>query len=828
MSANTLINGKSWSTATADQQADASKSGYILIRTDGDPLRKTQKTELQSLGVQIHEFLGGGGCYGGDDEDYQQIYLCGYPKGHSLDSIRALGYIDYVDVYSSDLVIHDAVERLRARPVVHRANTNGPLRPDAPDNLVVNYSDILSSRTAPTFRSTQEMIDPLHGVSRDRTVEVDVLLHHDISGETQHELIEKICNIEGLKNVTIDEESGIIRLNVEEGVLKSIADLDEVRVIHPVNERVLMANVTRRLLGFPVLDTSSTTNRDESTLPLSTPPTSVLFSSSSSCRYQGRDQLVCVADTGFDKGSTTDVHRDFTGRVKALHSWGRKGSSDDPDGHGTHVCGCVLGRGRHSVEGEVSGTAPAASLMLQSFFVKFNWQWNSVLGGYPSDLGRLFAQAYEAGARVHSNSWGTPPSEKDNFKQRPYDASAESIDRFIWDHQDMTVHFAAGNDGQDSNLDGRVNERSLGAEASAKNCITVGASENLRPTLTSGKKGAPYTYGFFWPSKFPRNPLKDDHQADNPDGLAAFSSRGPTAENRLKPDVVAPGTAILSTRSRNMKLVSDVDRAGVSGDDSYRYLSGTSMATPQVAGCCAVVREALLANGYRDVKTVASSGNRDDDSAASVITNPTGALIRALLINGAVTIKGQYVSSDLGDGPNPHSGFTTKGRVNVTETLAMIEPKTPGMGGYGVGFIKEETEEPFAVRIQVPGLASLGTAMGGGRGGSNGNTNGGSSNESQDSLTFKVTMTYADLPGAALANDLNLVVLSGDGTMQRHGNQGDQEFPAGSQRPFDRRNNVEQVVWPYITGDSVQVLVQPYRMMLTDVPFAYAWSFSRG
>ncbi|KAK2013307.1 subtilisin-like protease [Colletotrichum eremochloae] len=778
MSANTLINGKSWSTATADQQADASESGYILIRTDGDPLRKTQKTELQSLGVQIHEFLG----------DYQQIYLCGYPKGRSLDSIRALGYIDYVDVYSSDLVIHDA------------------------------------------------MIDPLHGASRDRTVEVDVLLHHDINGETQHELIEKICNIEGLNNLTIDEDSGIIRLNVEEGVLKSIADLDEVRVIHPVNERVLMANIARRLLGFPVLDTSYTTNRDESTLPLSTPPTSVLFSSSSSCRYQGRDQLVCVADTGFDKGSTTDVHRDFTGRVEALHSWGRKGSSDDPDGHGTHISDsranhtahdyrCVLGRGRHSVEGEVSGTAPAASLMLQSFFVKFNWQWNSVLGGYPSDLGRLFAQAYEAGARVHSNSWGTPPSEKDNFKQRPYDASAESIDRFIWDHQDMTVLFAAGNDGQDSNLDGRVNERSLGAEASAKNCITVGASENLRPTLTSGKKSAPYTYGFFWPSKFPRNPLKDDHQADNPDGLAAFSSRGPTAENRLKPDVVAPGTAILSTRSRNMKLVSDVDRAGVSGDDSYRYLSGTSMATPQVAGCCAVVREALLANGYRDVKTVASSGNRDDGSAASVITNPTGALIKALLINGAVTIKGQYVPSDLGDGPNPHSGF---GRVNVTETLAMIEPKTPGMGGYGVGFIKEETEEPFAVRIQVPGLASLGTAMGEGRGGSNGNTNGGSSNESQDSLTFKVTMTYADLPGAALANDLNLVVLSGDGTMQRHGNQGDQEFPAGSQRPFDRRNNVEQVVWPHVTGDSVQVLVQPYRMMLTDVPFAYAWSFSRG
>jgi len=298
--------------------------------------------------------------------------------------------------------------------------------------------------------------------------------------------------------------------------------------------------------------------------------------------------------------------------------------------------------------------------MLQSFFAKFNWQGNSVLGGYPSDLGRLFNQAYEAGARIHSNSWGTPPSPRDNFKQRPYDASAESIDRFLWDHQDMTVLFAAGNDGQDTNLDGRVNERSLGAEASAKNCITVGASENLRPTLTSGKKGEPYTYGLFWPRKFPLNPLRDDHQADNPEGLAAFSSRGPTAENRLKPDVVAPGTAILSARSRNKKFVSGVDRTGVSGDERYQYLSGTSMATPLVAGCCAVVREALLMNGYRDVAAVTSNGSGDGGSAEPAIVNPTGSLIKALLINGAVPIKGQYIPDHLGHGPNPHSGYVSK------------------------------------------------------------------------------------------------------------------------------------------------------------------------
>lgn len=207
---------------------------------------------------------------------------------------------------------------------------------------------------------------------------------------------------------------------------------------------------------------------------------------------------------------------------------------------------------------------------------------------------------------------------------------------------------------------GRVNERSLGAEASAKNCITVGASENLRPTLTSGKKGEPYTYGLFWPRKFSLNPLKDDHQAGNPEGLAAFSSRGPTAKNRLKPDVVAPGTAILSARSRSKRFLGGVDHTVVSGDEGYQYLSGTSMATPLVAGCCAVVREALLMNGYRDLAAVvASSGSGDGGSAAPAIINPTGSLIKALLINGAVPIKGQYAPDDLGRGPNPHSGYVS-------------------------------------------------------------------------------------------------------------------------------------------------------------------------
>jgi hypothetical protein len=411
-------------------------------------------------------------------------------------------------------------------------------------------------------------------------------------------------------------------------------------------------------------------------------------------------------------------------------------------------------------------------------FVRFNFMNQSILGGYPKDLGQLFDQGYQVGARIHTNSWGTPlPSTN---VQRPYDASAESIDKYVWDHQDMTILFAAGNDGQDTDLNGAVNDRSLGAEASAKNCITVGATENLRPQLASGKNGAPYTYGAFWPSKFSQNPLKDDHQANNPEGLAAFSSRGPTAENRLKPDVVAPGTAILSARSRKKKFVSGIDKTGVSDDNRYMYLSGTSMATPLVAGCCAAIRECLLKNGYKDQE--------------NGVINPTASLVKALIINGAVPVTGQYMPDEISLEPNPHSGF---GRVDVAATIAMIEPDDKS-SGYGIGSIEEATEERFITQISVP--------KGDGKG-----------------RTLKVTLAYADLPGGALSNDLNLIVVSGE--KERHGNQTDQEFDVNTDDSFDRKNNVEQVVWPDVAGDSVQIVIQHFRLLSPRVQFAYAWRF---
>lgn len=97
-----------------------------------------------------------------------------------------------------------------------------------------------------------------------------------------------------------------------------------------------------------------------------------------------------------------------------------------------------------------------------------------------------------------------------------------------------------------------------------------------------------------------------------------YSSRGPTFSGTIKPDVVAPGTTIYSAKSRNRSTANDnfVD-GSVKLDPRWTFSSGSSMAAPLVAGCAAVLREALANNGC---------------------ANPTAALLKALIINSAVDL----------------------------------------------------------------------------------------------------------------------------------------------------------------------------------------------
>ncbi len=187
--------------------------------------------------------------------------------------------------------------------------------------------------------------------------------------------------------------------------------------------------------------------------------------------------------------------------------------------------------------------------------------------------------------------------------------------------------------------------------------------------------------------------------------------------------------------------------------------SGTSMATPLVAGCVAVLRETLVKNGT---------------------PKPSAALIKAMLINGADELKGQYVPSEAGTSPNNNSGF---GIVNLQQTVVL--PTDAGRAGFTDAKELDQGEER-AFRIAVP----------------------------EGATRLKVTLVWTDPPGKALQNDLDLIVRASG--QERHGNMG-----TGS--GFDRVNNVEQVNWQNIPAGEAEVVVSAFRITQFAQPYAITW-----
>lgn len=517
--------------------------------------------------------------------------------------------------------------------------------------------------------------------------------------------------------------------------------------------------------------------------------------------YDGSTQIVAVADTGLGGGTAATAHADIpAARVAAIYNWPGStdscfktiyddGAIDVDSGHGTHVATSVLGDGDASGLGK--GTAPAARLVFQAtenYVVTSNLcKLYGVPDGYyltglPADIGTLFLQAYNAGARVHSNSWGSAAA-------GDYTADSAYADSFMWSHKDMLVSFSAGNEGIDANSDGAIDNDSTGAPATAKNVLTVGASENDRlgnwqcdTSLTyttcasQGGQNVIATYGASWPSDYPANPIKSDPAAGNAQQMAAFSSRGPTDDGRIKPDVVAPGTWILSgysdlyqqgydasTNPRNSAY--QYDGWGFPFSQGYKYMGGTSMSNPLTAGGAAVVKD------FYQKKYGATA---------------SAALTKATLINSAVDLLDEN-NDGANDNdfpiPNNHEGW---GRVNLANA-------TDGTAQY----VDNAT-----------GLATNGTAT------YQYNVSGG---------PLKVTVVWTDYPSTEaasinLVNDLDLTVTAPDGAVYL-GNvfSGGWSVTGGS---ADRRNNVENVYIQSAAAGTWTVTVKGYNVPNGPQPFA--------
>ena len=220
----------------------------------------------------------------------------------------------------------------------------------------------------------------------------------------------------------------------------------------------------------------------------------------------------------------------------------------------------------------------------------------------------LWGPAYKEGARAFSNSWGSSLGY--------YYSTVSELDEFVYDTDDSIILVAASNDGY------TYGDKSIGAPALAKNSLCIGAAENSVPT----------------------------------DTVAYFSSRGPTRDHRLKPDVIAPGDSLLSGKA-----------SGDSGLATCQvtHMSGTSMACPAAAGIVLLIRQFLMDGFHEQYSPKGFNFSSYNQSA------PSSALVKAMIIASTEALTFGY--------------NTTYGKVKLTDFYAGDGSAAADQAAYNLG-----------------------------------------------------------------------------------------------------------------------------------------------
>ncbi len=474
----------------------------------------------------------------------------------------------------------------------------------------------------------------------------------------------------------------------------------------------------------------------------------------------GEGVIVSVNDTGIDfmnqgfaDNPSLPTSTGLNSRITYYESRAGGATSDgipgDNEGHGTHVSGSIAGNGALSqsvpaapgsgtapyTTNQFAGVAPRAKLVVLEDFNSF-------------DQNELTSIPYSKGARIQNNSWGT--SDAGIFEYGTLSAVWDSLvidaDTNAAGEQAMITLFSAGNAGAGVDDGTGGVPGTIGQPGNSKNVITVGSVE--QPRYADNLPGA-------------------DVGTDSDWQISSFSSRGPvsTTDVRIKPEIVAPGSYVLSVQSRETfpdDLLDpflpnrDYRYGNLNSGTNFAFLSGTSMATPIVAGGAALVFEHYT-NTYGVV--------------------PSPAVMKALLVVGA-----RMVNSVLYKLP-----YDSQLTAQVDQGFGLLDVRRAVEGpeihdSDQLLILEEDDTTPLATGETFQQQVTVGANEGG----------------------LKIALVWTDpagTPGNAkqLVNDLDLVILPPGGGAY-FGNQFDldgvhsRKFASANLAFGDEDNNVETVL----------------------------------
>lgn len=270
--------------------------------------------------------------------------------------------------------------------------------------------------------------------------------------------------------------------------------------------------------------------------------------------YYGEGVTVAILDTGLS------LHGDFLengepSRIIAFKDiLNNRQEIYDDNGHGTHVAGIVGGNGCLS-KGKYCGVAPKCNFVIVKVL---NYKGDGNISDVLAGLQWVIDNQGKYNIRIVNISVGT--STKENADENSL--LVKGVDA-VWNHG-MVVVVAAGNNGP--------GPMSISTPGISRKVITVGSSDDDIPVELYGKK------------------------------VTEYSGRGPTCACIKKPDIVAPGSNIIScnvTKNNNK-----FRNAPFFKNDYMLYTvkSGTSMATPIVSGAIALLLGVYPQMSNKEVK----------------------------------------------------------------------------------------------------------------------------------------------------------------------------------------------------------------------------------